>query len=771
MGKNLLIVESPAKAKTIEKYLGKDFVVKASYGHVRDLPKADDAIDVDNGFNPKYEVISEKKDVIKELKEIAKDVELIWLATDEDREGEAISWHLAEVLGLDIKTTKRIVYHEISKKAITDALENPRPIDLNLVNAQQARRVLDRLVGFKLSPVLWTKVRTGLSAGRVQSVAVRLIVEREREINAFSAVSTFKVTAEFDLEKGVVLKATLKKDLPDAKAVKKFLESCVGAEYKIAKLETKPGKKSPSAPFITSTLQQEASRKLSFSVAQTMRVAQTLYEAGHITYMRTDSTNLSDGAMKQAEEVITKTYGEEYHNARTFKTKAKGAQEAHEAIRPTDLSVEEVEMERNEKRLYDLIRKRTLASQMSDAKLEKTTATIEISTNDKFFVATGQVVVFDGFLKVYNEAKDEDAPEEEDSGMLPPLNEGQVLPLMRIDGTEKFSRPPSRYTEASLVKKLEEQGIGRPSTYAPTISTIQKRNYVVKEHREGKERVLQVLSLVKDKVEESEKTEITGAEKGKLFPTDLGMVVTDFLMEHFKDVLDYSFTRNVEEEFDEIARGEKEWNRMIESFYGDFSEVVKNTKENAERAGNDRVIGVDPKTGLEILARFGKYGPFVQLGPQDEEKKPKYASLRNDQRIDTLTLEEAIKLFELPRVLGEFEEQELRANIGRFGPYVHIGKYYVSIPKDEDVYSIGYDRAVELIKEKRERDANKNIADLGEDCKVLNGRYGPYVKMRGINIRIPKDVDPKSLTYEDCEKLWEENKDKPKRGRGRKKKS
>jgi len=765
MGKSLLIVESPAKAKTIEKYLGKDFVVKACYGHVRDLPKQDSAIDVENGFSPKYEVIAEKKDVIKELKALAKKSDEVWLATDEDREGEAISWHLAEVLGLDMKATRRIVYHEISKKAILEAMENPRTIDLNLVNAQQARRVLDRLVGFKLSPILWSKVRTGLSAGRVQSVAVRLIVEREREINSFESASSFKVTAEFDLGNGIVLRSALKDELADEAAVKKFLESCLGAEYEIAKLETKPGKKTPSAPFITSTIQQEASRKLGFSVAQTMRVAQTLYENGHITYMRTDSTNLSDFALDQAKEVITKLYGAEYHEKRVFKTKAKGAQEAHEAIRPTDLNVTEVAGDKNEKRLYDLIRKRTMACQMADAKLEKTTATISISTNKAIkFIATGEVVIFEGYLKVYNEGRDEEA-EDEDNDMLPPLMVGQILNLIRITGLEKFTRPPSRYTEASLVKKLEELGIGRPSTYAPTISTIQKRYYVVKEIREGRERVLRILTLEGKKISSSIKTEITGAEKGKLFPTDLGMIVTDFLKEYFAAVLDYSFTRKVEEEFDEIARGEKVWNQMIAGFYADFSEVVKSTKANAERASNDRVIGIHPKTGLEILARFGKFGPFVQLGPVTEEKKPKYASLKSDQRIDTLTLEQAVKLFELPRILGEFEGVEVRANIGRFGPYVQVVKEYVSVPKEEDVYSIGLERAIELIAAKRERDANRIIATLAEDCQVLNGRYGPYIKMRDVNIRIPKDVKPQDLKLEDCEKLWLENKDKPKRGR------
>lgn len=767
--KNLMIVESPAKAKTIEKYLGEDFVVKASMGHVRDLPKADDAIDVDKDFTPKYEVLADKKDVIRELKKLAKEAEVVWLATDEDREGEAISWHLAEVLGLDPLTTRRVVFNEITKTAVTKAVQSPRFINLDLVNAQQARRVLDRLVGFKLSPILWKKVKAGLSAGRVQSVAVRVIVEREREIYAFESQSSFRVQAYFDLEGGVVLEANLKRRVPTADSVEKFLETCKGASYEISNLETKPGKKSPAAPFTTSTLQQEASRKLSFSVAQTMRVAQSLYEAGHITYMRTDGANLSEFAIGQAGDVIKSLYGKEYHEPRQYKSKTSGAQEAHEAIRPTDMAVTEVSGDRNEQRLYELILKRTLASQMANAITEKTTATIGISTTDDEFVATGEVLKFDGFLKVYMEGRD-DEDDEEDSGVLPPINVGQVLNLDHISARERFTKHPPRYTEASLVKKLEEQGIGRPSTYAPTISTIQRRNYVSKETRDGVERTYQILRLKDDVIDKNEGTEITGAEKNKLFPTDLGMMVTDFLIEYFPAVLDYSFTAKVEEEFDQIASGEKVWNNMIGGFYKGFAETVEDTKENADRVNNERILGEDPKTGRRLSVRFGKYGPFAQIGEPDDEDK-KYASLRKDQRLETITLEEAIDLFKLPRILGEKDGNPIRVNIGRFGPYVQVAKKFYSIPKGEDPYEVSLERALEIIKEKDIADANKLIHEFNDEVSVLNGRWGPYIKAHGKNIKIPKDTDPKTLTLEDCEKLYEEQKDKPKRGaRGGKKK-
>ncbi|MEM0995887.1 MAG: type I DNA topoisomerase [Bacteroidota bacterium] len=768
--KNLMIVESPAKAKTIEKYLGEDFVVKASFGHVRDLPKGDDAIDYDQGFTPKYEVLSDKKEVIRELKKLAKEVETVWLATDEDREGEAISWHLAEVLGLDIPTARRVVFNEITKKAVTNAVANPRVINQDLVNAQQARRVLDRIVGFNLSPVLWKKVRTGLSAGRVQSVAVRLIVERERDIIDFTATSSFRITAEFRLEGGVKLKAQLKNRIPTIEEARAFLQECVGADFNITNLETRPGKKTPAAPFTTSTLQQEASRKLSFSVAQTMRVAQGLYEAGFITYMRTDSVSLSGFAIDQAKQVVTDLYGAEYHKVRQFKSKSDSAQEAHEAIRPTDMNRQEAPGDRNAKRLYELIWKRTVASQMADAILEKTTATIGISSSERNLVATGEVLKFEGFLKVYLEGRDEEDGDDDNSGVLPPLTIGQKLQLDFLQARERFSKHPPRYTEASLVKKLEEQGIGRPSTYAPTISTIQKRNYVSKETREGNERHYNVVKLAGDEVSERKDTEITGAEKNKLFPTDLGMLVTDFLIDHFPGVLDYRFTAKVEEEFDEIASGKKIWNNMIGNFYGDFAETVEITKEEADRVSKERYLGEHPKNGEPIYAKFGKYGPFVQLGETSEEVKPKYSSLRSDQRLDTITLEDAIDLFRLPRILGNMDEQDIKVNVGRYGPYVQLGKLFVSIPKEEDPYNLGLERAIELIEAKKEADRNKIIQDFGEEGQVLNGRWGPYIKMQGKNIKIPKDMKAEELTLEDCKKLYEEQKDKPKRGRGRKKK-
>ena len=760
--KNLMIVESPAKAKTIEKYLGEDFVVKASFGHVRDLPKADDAIDVDHGFTPKYEVLSDKKDVIKELKKLAKEAQVVWLATDEDREGEAISWHLAEVLGLDPQTAKRVVFNEITKTAITKAVSAPRSINIDLVNAQQARRVLDRLVGFKLSPLLWSKVKTGLSAGRVQSVAVRIIVEREREIIAFVPTSAYRVKAEFDLGKGAVLEAELRKRPSTDNDLQAFLESCVGGEYSIKKLETRPGKKSPAAPFTTSTLQQEASRKLSFSVAQTMRVAQGLYEAGFITYMRTDSNNLSETAINQAGDVINDMYGANYHQPRQYKSKNSNAQEAHEAIRPTDLSQTDLGKDSAERRLYDLIWKRTIACQMANAITEKTTATIGISTSQEVLTATGEVLKFDGFLKVYIESRDEeDEDEKDDSGVLPPLAEGQILNLTEMVARERFTKHPPRYTEASLVKKLEELGIGRPSTYAPTISTIQRRNYVSKEVRDGKERVYKVAKLIDNQITHTTGTEITGAEKNKLFPTDLGMLVTDFLIDYFPAVLDYSFTAKVEEEFDEIATGGKAWNQMIEGFYGDFNTKVADTKENAERVNKERILGTDPKTGKRLSVRFGKYGPFAQIGDQDDPDK-KYASLRSNQRLETITVEEALDLFKLPRIIGQKDGVDIKVNIGRYGPYVQLAKKFYSIPKDEDPYSIALDRALEIIAAKDLADANKIIHQFNDDVTVLNGRWGPYIKAHGKNIKIPKGTEAKDLTLEDCLKLYEEQKDKPK---------
>ncbi|MCI4670757.1 MAG: type I DNA topoisomerase [Bacteroidia bacterium] len=766
MAKNLLIVESPAKAKTIEKYLGKDFTVVASRGHVRDLPKGDKAIDIKNGFKPQYEVIPDKKEVIKQIKGIINEHEEVWLATDEDREGEAISWHLAHVLGLDILNTRRIVFNEITKPAITKAIENPRTIDQNLVNAQQARRILDRIVGFQLSPILWRKIKTGLSAGRVQSVAVRLIVEREREIINFEPSSTFKVTAEFILDNGSKIQAELAKKLPTKESAKEFLESCVGSAYEITKLETKPSKKSPSPPFRTSTLQQEASRKLSFSVQQTMRVAQTLYEAGYITYMRTDGVDLSQQALDQAGNVIRNLYGEDYHKSRQYKTKTSNAQEAHEAIRPTDLSrsqLEDKDMGRNEQRLYELIWKRTLASQMSDARLEKTTVDITASSNQAIFKARGEVLKFDGFLKLYLESKDEDEEDEDTKGVLPPLNVGQVLELDYMQALERFSRPAPRYTEASLVKKLEELGIGRPSTYAPTISTIIKRTYVVKEGREGNPRNLGLFTLRDGAVSEGIKTEITGAEKAKLFPSDLGMVVNDFLVKFFPSILDYGFTAKVEDEFDKIAEGDQIWQDMLAEFYEGFDPLIKETAETAERASGERELGIHPKSGKVVMARLGRYGPMVQLGSQEDEEK-KFASLRKDQRLETITLEEALDLFKLPRVLGEFEEQPVKANIGRFGPYVQLGKLFASLEEGDDPYSIELERAIELIKKKREIEANKIIKSFTEDIQILRGRWGPYLKYQGTNVKLPKDVEPENITLEDAHRLFEENKNKPKRG-------
>lgn len=767
MPKNLLIVESPAKAKTIEKYLGKDFTVRASYGHVRDLPKGDGAVDIENGFEPKYEVLEDKKKVIKELKDLIKSHDTVWLATDEDREGEAISWHLAQALNLDIETTRRIVFNEITKTAITKAIQHPRVIDQNLVDAQQARRILDRLVGFRLSPILWRKIKTGLSAGRVQSVAVRILVEREREIMAFESKSSYKVSAEFYVDGKAVIKAELARKIPELEDARAFLESCKGAVYSITDLQTRPAKKSPAAPFSTSTLQQEASRKLSFSVSQTMRVAQNLYEAGHITYMRTDGVTLAEQAMTQAEEVIKNLYGDNYHKRRQYKTKTTNAQEAHEAVRPTDLSKETVnDMGTQEKRLYDLIWKRTLASQMADAQLEKTTVDIKVSTNDAVFKAKGEVLKFDGFLKVYLEGTDEEDEDEDAKGVLPPLTIGQELVLKHMQALQRYTRPAPRYTEASLVKKLEELGIGRPSTYAPTISTIQKRFYVVKESRDGTPRDLDLLVLADDSIEQKVKTETTGAEKNKLFPTDLGMVVNDFLVKFFPDILDYGFTAKVEGEFDKIAEGSAIWRKMLEDFYEDFEPMVEKTVEEADRHQGERHLGEHPKSGKPISARLGRYGPMVQLGSSDDEEKPKYAKLRANQRLETITLEEALDLFRLPRVLGEYEEQPVKANIGRFGPYVQLGKLFASLEEGDDPYTVTYERAVELIEKKKEIERNKIIKHFDDEVQILRGRWGPYLKYQGNNVKIPKDVEPENLTREDCDRLFEEHQKNPKKGRG-----
>jgi DNA topoisomerase-1 len=778
MSKNLVIVESPAKAKTIEGYLGKDFKVASSMGHVRDLPKGGDAIDIENGFEPTYEVSPEKKDVIAKLKKLADDAEMVYLASDEDREGEAISWHLKEVLDLTDKKTRRIVFTEITKNAILNAIKSPRGIDIDLVNAQQARRVLDRLVGYELSPILWKKIATGLSAGRVQSVAVRLVVEREREITDFKVKSSYKVNAEFSLEKGKTLVAELSERFEKEEDALAFLESCKGAKYKISDLQTKPSKRSPSPPFTTSTLQQEAARKLGFSVIQTMTVAQKLYEAGKISYMRTDSVNLSDEARSGALKQITSAFGKEFAFARQYKTKSSSAQEAHEAIRPTDFSVMDPDMDRNGGRLYELIWKRAIASQMADAELEKTTATISISTNKKTLIATGEVIKFEGFLKVYMESGDDDDDSEENSKVLPPLSIGQDLNLNQLVAKQIFSRHPPRFTEASLVKKLEELGIGRPSTYAPTITTVQKRGYVVKEIREGVERQYNVFTLEKDEVSKVVETEITGAEKNKLFPTNTAMIVTDFLVEHFPDVTDFSFTSEIEQEFDEIANGKLNWKKMIDNFYTPFHKKVEVT-EKVERSsvGKSRELGTDPKTGKNVYAKLGKFGAYVQIGENPDDnggEKPKFASLRPGQFIENITMADAMELFKMPRDLGLFEEKSVVINIGRFGPYVLHDKKFVSIPKTDDPYTIALPKAIELIEAKRIADANKTIKlfDENPDIQVLNGRFGPYIKAGKKNVKIPKGKEPKDLTLEECLTLAAAAPEKKGRGMfGKKKKT
>lgn len=819
MSKNLVIVESPAKAKTIEGYLGKDFTVKSSFGHVRDLPDKELGIDVKNQFLPNYIVSSDKTKVISELKKLAKESETVWLATDDDREGEAISWHLKEALGLT-DSTPRIVFREITKKAITSAIENPRTINMDLVNAQQARRVLDRLVGFELSPVLWQKIRTGertnLSAGRVQSVAVRVIVDREREIDAHDSKSSFKVVAQFIVEKGKVLNAELGKNFEKEADAKAFLEKCVGAIFTIKNLEVKPAKKSPAAPFTTSTLQQEASRKLGFSVLQTMTVAQKLYEAGKISYMRTDSTNLSDEAIEKAKTQIENAYGDKYVKTRKYKTKSESAQEAHEAIRPTDFGTEKVDGDRNEQRLYDLIWKRSIASQMADAELERTIATIGISTTNEELVATGEVIKFDGFLKVYLESNDDE--DEENKGMLPPLNIGQMLDLAIMKATQRFSKPPARYTEASLVKKLEEMGIGRPSTYAPTISTIIKRNYVVKEDRPGKEREFKEFTLKENAISERIGKENYGTEKAKLFPTNIGMVVNDFLVDNFDAVIDYNFTAKVEKDFDIVADGKAQWQNIISNFYKDFHSKIELASDVKSTAGT-RELGIDPKTGKKVSVKIGKFGPYVQIGEKDDEEKPTFVSLQKGQLIDTITLEEGLALFDLPKLpreVGFFEDLPIIVSIGKFGPYIkHNDKFY-NIDKSEDPYLIDQARAIELmtiqrnsndlsqpkdlgiyeglavnigkgrfgpyvkhgdkyynidkktdpstltvegaieiIKAKKAAESNKIIKEFEENktIQVLNGQYGPYIKAGKRNVKIPKGTDPATLTLEDCLKL------------------
>lgn len=758
MAKNLLIVESPAKAKTIEKFLGKDFEVKSCYGHIRDLEKDEMGIDVKNNYQPRYIVPEEKERVVKELRSLAKKSEVVWLATDEDREGEAISWHLCEVLGLDPATTKRIVFHEITKPAIVKAVDTPRTVDMNLVNAQQARRILDRIVGFELSPVLWRKMsmKNNLSAGRVQSVAVRLIAEREREINAFTPVSSFKIDAQFTAKdttgKQVTFGAEGKK-FNQAEDAEKFLQSCIGADYTVTDIQVKPAKKSPSAPFTTSTLQQEASRKFGYSVSRTMLLAQKLYESGNISYMRTDSVNLSDTAMDGIRKQVTGQYGERYFQPRKYKNKNESAQEAHEAIRPTYMENSTVD-DPDTKRLYELIWKRTMASQMADAELEKTIAKIQVSTNKEELTANGEVLKFEGFLKVYREDRDEEdmTDDEQAEGMLPPLSVKQQLPLKEMKAIERFSRPLPRYTEASLVKKLEELGIGRPSTYAPTISTIQKRTYVEKRDKEGVKRDYRVFRLADNAITKVVEQENTGAEKSKLFPTDLGLVVTDFLKQYFDDIMDYGFTARVEEEFDDVAAGKLKWNRMIDDFYVPFKKDVENTIENAERIKGERELGIEAETGKKIVARMGRYGPMVQIGDVNDEEKPRFAALKKEQSIETITLDEAMQLFQLPRTLGEYEGQEVAVNIGRFGPYVKLGEQFISIPRGEDPLEVTLDRAIELIKEKQTADAPISTYDNKPVTKG-KGRFGPFIKWNDMFINVPRRYNFDALSASDIKEL------------------
>jgi len=753
---NLVIVESPAKAKTIEKILGKGFQVKSSMGHIRDLLKNEISIDTQKNFKPKYIVPPDKKKVVTELKDVVKKTKTVWLASDEDREGEAIAWHLVEVLGLDPAKTKRIVFHEITKEAIEEAIKTPRKINQDLVNAQQARRVLDRLVGYELSPVLWKKIKPSLSAGRVQSVAVRLIVEREREIISFKSTSAYKVSAIFNGKdsagKKYQLNAELNEKYSEKKKALEFLNLCKTANFTVENIIKKPARKSPSPPFTTSTLQQEASRKLSFSVAQTMAVAQHLYEAGKITYMRTDSVNLAATALDAAGDVITRIYGERYSNRRNYKTKSKGAQEAHEAIRPTHLDKDTIAGTAVEKKLYELIWKRTIASQMSDAQLEKTTVTIAVSNATQKFIAEGEVLKFDGFLKVYFESSDEE-PEEDVSGLLPPIEKGMPLTYSNIMATERFTHYPPRYTEASLVKKLEELGIGRPSTYAPTISTIQQRGYVLKEDRPGRERKYTLLVLEDKTIKEETRTENTGAEKSKLFPDNIGMIVNDFLVEHFNNILDYNFTALVEKEFDEIALGNLNWYEMIAKFYKPFHDKVNKTLATSAVKKGERKLGTDPETGKPIFVRMGRFGAVVQIGELSGAEKPRYASLRKGQNLESITLEEAMELFRLPRTIGKFEDKDLVVSIGRFGPYIlHNSAFYSLNKNTDDPYSVEKERAIEIIHEKRMKDKNKVLRTFAEDAEltILNGRWGPYIKYKKENYKIPGTADPATISYQEC---------------------
>lgn len=769
MQKNLVIVESPAKAKTIEKFLGKDYKVLSSYGHIRDLKTKQFSIDIEHNYAPQYEIPADKKKLVSELKAESKAAEMVWLASDEDREGEAISWHLYEVLGLKPENTRRIVFHEITKTAILHAIETPRSIDMNLVNAQQARRVLDRIVGFQLSPILWRKVKPALSAGRVQSVAVRLIVEREREIQDFVSEAAYRVTANFILPDGkTILKAELNRRLKTKEEAQAFLKACQQATFTIDDISKKPVRKSPAPPFTTSTLQQEAARKLGYSVSQTMMIAQRLYESGFITYMRTDSFNLSDLALGTAKEAILESYGEKYYKFRQYHTKSKGAQEAHEAIRPTYIAKAEIDSTAQERKLYDLIRKRTIACQMADAELERTTISVDISGLKEKFVATGEVVVFDGFLQVYHESTDDDQEKEQGNTLLPVVHLQDALQLKEATATERFTQRPARYTEATLVRRLEELGIGRPSTYAPTIQTIQNREYVIKGDKEGTERAYSILTLNKKGIQESTKTEMVGADRNKLMPTDIGIVVNDFLMEYFQLVMDYNFTAKVEKEFDAIAEGEENWTKVIDNFYQVFHPVVEQTAAiRTEHKVGERQLGIDPKSGKPVFVKIGRFGPVAQIGESNAEKdneKPQFATLLKGQSIETITLEEALKLFELPRTVGEYEGKVVVAAIGRFGPFIrHDGKF-VSIPKDKNPISITLEEAIELIQQKREKDENRFIKKFEEDpeLEILNGRYGPYIAYKGKNYRIPKTgYTPAEMTLADCMKLVSEADQKP----------
>ncbi len=759
MIENLVIVESPAKAKTIEKFLGKDFRVISSFGHIRDLAKKNLGINIEKDFDPIYEIPKEKTKVVSELRKAASEAKNIWIASDEDREGEAIAWHLAGVLKLDLDSTKRIVFHEITKDAISSAIENPRTIDMNLVNSQQARRILDRLVGFEISPVLWKKVQPSLSAGRVQSVAVRLIVEREREIISFKSESSYRVTAVFRIDSDgdiAVLKAEASKKFPDEKEAHKFLELCSAAGYTVTGITVKPGTRSPAPPFTTSTLQQEAYRKLGFSVAQTMTVAQKLYEAGKITYMRTDSTNLSKLALAKSREKIVSEFGEKYSKTRQFKTKTKGAQEAHEAIRPAYLENATVPGNQNEKRLYELIWKRTIASQMADAVIEKTTISIDMNNSPVKFNATGEVIKFDGFLKVYMESTDQENGDDEKE-IIPPVRKGMPLYYNIITASQKFTAPPPRYTEASLVKKLEELGIGRPSTYAPTISTIQNRGYVSREDRPGEKRPLKMLTLEKGKISATSKTELAGKEKSKLFPQDIGMIVNDFLMDNFSEIVDYHFTAEVEEQFDEIALGKLKWTGMLHDFYVPFHKTIENTLEKKDRKTSVRVLGNHPETGEPVTVRMGRFGPVAQIGNADNGNKPRFASLARNQLLETITLEEALNLFRLPRSLGSHDGEEIVVGIGKFGPYLRFkGKFFSLKKGTDDPYTVTMERAVEIINEKNEDDRKKVIKDFG-DIKVLNGKYGPYLAKDKQNYRLPKGTDSEKITKEECIKIIENN--------------